>query len=131
MAGMAKTSTTAAVPGLRWRKLVRRGGLVAVALVVLLGVVFFLLPVWISNEQGRLYVLDRLNDRLHGPKVAVDQWSLGWFRKTQLTNLRILQPDGTTLLTCPHVSSGLTLWDICRGHYDIGNTTADDLDVMV
>lgn len=125
------TTTTAASAGGRWRRYARRAAFLAAAALVVLFVAFFLLPVWISNEQGRRYVLDRLNARLHGPTVAIDTWSLGWFRKTQLTNLRILQPDGTTLLTCPHVSSGLTLWDIFWGRYDIGNTTADDLEINI
>ena len=29
--------------------------------VVMLVVAFFLLPIWISNDQGRQYLLDRLN----------------------------------------------------------------------
>src|SRR5438105_3129263 len=112
---MAKVAAPNVTPTVRWRKFLRRVWFVGICLFVILLVAFLLLPVWISNEQGRLYVLDRLNDRLHGPKVAVDQWSLGWFRKTQLTNLRILQPDGTVLFACPRVSSGLTLWDIFWG----------------
>jgi len=128
---MSKTATTAPPPGLRWHKFLRRVWKFGLGLLVILLVAFLLLPVWISNEQGRLYVLDRLNDRLHGPKVAVDQWSLGWFRKTQLTNLRILQPDGTTLFACPRVSSGLTLWDIFWGRYDVGNTTADNCEMYI
>jgi len=115
----------------RWRKLVRRVLLLWVGMLILLAGAFFLLPVWISNEQGRLYVLDRLNDHLHGPRVAVDEWSLGWFRTTELKNLRILAPDGTTIITCPHVSLGLTLWDIFWGNYDIRNTTADKLELRI
>ena len=131
MSQAATPSATPPVPLSRWRKLTRRALLGAAGVLILLLAAFFMLPMWISNEQGRLYVLDRLNDRLHGPKVAVDAWSLGWFRTTELTNLRILAPDGKIILSCPHVSSGMTLWDIFWANYDIRNTTADALELHV
>jgi hypothetical protein len=107
---------------------------------LLLLAVFFLIPVWMSNEQGRDYVLERLNKRLAGSapnpyeanaQVLVDKWSLGWFRPTELTNLRIQRPDGTVILSCPRVHSGLTLWDICWGNYDLRTTTAQELHFAV
>ncbi|HVT79390.1 MAG TPA: hypothetical protein VHM90_01930, partial [Phycisphaerae bacterium] len=92
---------------------------------------FFLIPGWISNDQGRAYVLDRLNARLHGPRVTIDKWSLSWFSGTDIQNLRVLEPDGTPMLTCPHVLSGLTLWDLLWGNYDLRNTTADKLEMRI
>jgi hypothetical protein len=115
----------------RWPKWSRRAALAALAFLVLLAAGFFLLPLWISNEQGRLYSLDRLNDRLHGPRLAVDSWTLGWFRATELKNLRLLAPDGATILSCPRVSTGLTLWDVFWGNYDFHNTTADRLELRL
>ncbi len=118
-------------PHQRWRRALRRLAVAAVALLLIFAVVFFLIPVWISNDQGRLYVLDRLNARLHGPRVTIDKWSLSWFGSTDIENLRVLEPDGTPMLSCPHVSSGLTLWDLLWSNYDIRNTTADNLEMRI
>ena len=127
----------------RWRQVRRRVGMGALAAVILFLVVFFLLPVWISNEQGRAYVLQRFNRRLAaaagadgGPgrptaRVLVDEWSVGWFRPTELKNLRAVMPDGTPVLACPRVESGLTLWDMLWGNYDLRNTRADGLQLTV
>src|SRR6478672_9315615 len=71
----------------RWKRILRRLGVIAGIGMLLVLAVFFLIPVWISNEQGRDYVLQRLNKRLAAPnlyeanaRVLVDHWSLGWFR---------------------------------------------------
>lgn len=124
----------------RWKRVLRRLLVVGAIASLLLLAVFFLIPVWISNEQGRDYVLERLNKRLAGSapnpyeanaQVRVDKWALGWFRPTELTNLRIQRPDGTVILFCPRVQSGLTLWDIFWGNYDLRTTTAHDLHFAV
>ncbi len=60
-------------------------------------------------------------------RVSVGDWSLGWFRGTELKNVRITLSDGSTLLACSAVKSGLTLWDIFWGDYDLHDTTIDDL----
>ncbi len=118
-------------PRTRWQKLARRGMLALAGALILLIAIFFLIPVWMSNEQGRIYVLDRINRTLAGPRVSIDNWSLGWFHSTHIKNLRITQPDGTVLLSCPNVSSGLTLWELFRGDYDAGNTLANNLELTI
>src|SRR3954464_14375361 len=84
----------AAPPESRWRMIGRRLGLVALGAAVMFVVAVFLLPMWISNEQGRTYILDRINRKLNGPRIAIDSWSIGWFRATDVRKLRIVGPDG-------------------------------------
>lgn len=124
----------------RWKRLLRRAFIIFAIAFLLLLAVFFLIPVWMSNEQGRDYVLERLNKRLAGSapnlyeanaQVLVDKWTLGWFRPTELVNLRIQRPDGTVILSAPRVHSGLTLWDIFWRNYDLRNTTASNLHFAV
>ena len=128
-----KSSSPRAAPAVRtrWQKISRRLMLACGAAFALVIVVFFLIPVWMSNEQGRIYVLDRLNRSLNGPRVTIDQWSLGWFHGMHIRNLRIYQADGSLLLSCPNVSTGLTLWGLFRGDYDMGNTLAPELDMRI
>jgi hypothetical protein len=114
----------------RWSKLWKRAGFGMVGIVAILLVVFFLLPVWLSNEQGRTYVLQRINSHLRA-KIQVEDWSLGWFRGTELKNVSITLPDGTQMLICPRVESDLTLWGILWGRYDVGNMKVDTAQVKL
>jgi len=127
----SQKSPTAAPVESKWRQVARRVGLVLLGALILFAVAFAMLPVWISNEQGRAYVLDRINRRLNGPRLAIDGWSIGWFRATDVRNLRIAGPDGAILVSCPHVVSGLSLWGMVTGNYDLGSTTADALELTV
>src|SRR5205085_10459515 len=104
-----------------WRRIAKRvlffgGGLLAILLVILL-----LLPVWMSNEQGRAYILARINKDLPG-SVAVDYWSISWFRGMQLRGLTVTLPDGRKIVDCPLGQSELTLGSLLTGSYDFGNT---------
>lgn len=128
-----KPSSPHAAPAVRtrWQKISRRLLLACGGVLALLIAVFFLIPVWMSNEQGRIYVLDRLNRSLNGPRVTIDRWSLGWFHGMHIKNLRIYQADGSLLLSCPNVSTGLTLWGLFRGDYDMGNTLAPGLQMRI
>ncbi|MCL2646625.1 MAG: hypothetical protein FWD61_06415 [Phycisphaerales bacterium] len=117
----------------RWKKVFKRFAWGGLGLLVIFLIVLFLLPIWISNEQGRTYVLQRINARLRAAApnpdnaaiLAIENWSLGWFHGTQLQNVSLSLPDGTRLLSCPHIESDLTLWNIVWGNYDIGNTRID------
>ncbi len=112
------------------RKRLRRAGWILLGFLGILLVIFLLLPVWMSNEQGRLYVLGRLN-RGSAAKLSADDWSLSWFRGTRIKNLSITLPDNTRLLFCPRVKTELTLWGILLGHYDVGTTTIDTLQLAL
>jgi hypothetical protein len=114
----------------RWRKRLKRVAWLGLGLLGMLLVVFLLLPVWISNEQGRQYVLERLN-RGSAAKISVDDWSLSWFKSTRLKNLSITMPDGSRMLFCPRVKTELTLWGILFGHYDVGTTNIDTLQLTL
>jgi hypothetical protein len=112
----------------RLRKRLKRLAWAGVGFLGILLVIFLLLPVWMSNEQGRLYVLERLN-RGSLAHISADDWSLSWFKGTRLKNLSITLPDNTRLLFCPRVKTELTLWGILFGNYDLGTTNIDTLQV--
>src|SRR4051812_44348199 len=88
----------------RLRKIGRRVIYGTLGIGGILLVVFFLLPVWISNEQGRVYALQQINKHMKA-KLEVEDWVVGWFHGTELKNVTITLPDGTRLLSCPHVKS--------------------------
>ncbi|MGN6368526.1 MAG: hypothetical protein ACTHN5_09720 [Phycisphaerae bacterium] len=112
-----------------WRRFFKRLALGLAGLLIILLVVFLLLPSWISNDQGRTYVLQQLNKRTRA-QIAIGEWTLGWFHATDLHNVTITLPDphgqgSVTLFSSPHVRSELTLWSLFWGHYDLGTTTIE------
>lgn len=114
----------------RWRKRAKRLAWIGIGLLGILVVVFLLLPVWMSNEQGRQYVLERLN-RGSAARINADDWSLSWFKGTRVKNLSITLPDGSRMLFCPRVKTELTLWGILFGRYDVGTTNIDTLQLAL
>jgi hypothetical protein len=103
-----------------WRKWARRWLVGLGGVVIVVGVVFLLLPVWISNEQGRTYVLQRVNRNLAGT-LDIKHWSVSWWRGMELDELSLTLPNGRRIVHCPHIQTELTLWSLLWGSYDVGN----------
>ncbi len=114
----------------RIRRLAKRLVFGCLGLFAILLIVFLLLPQWISNDQGRIYVLQQINKRSKAT-LAISNWSLGWFHGTELTDVALTLPEGAPLFTCPAIHSELTLWGILWGKYDVGTTTADNLHLNI
>src|SRR2546429_115951 len=80
------------------------------------GVLLFLLllvalaPTIAGMGWVRSLVLDHVNNDLNGT-VEIEDWSLGWFSGTEITNLRIQQKDAqgqrSQILECRHLSTDL------------------------
>ena len=71
-------------PLTRVQRFLKRLMLAGLGLLVIALVVFFMLPYWMSNEQGRNYVLGRLNRRINGT-ISVGSWKLGGFQGRRFT----------------------------------------------
>ena len=103
------------------RRNARRWIAVAGGVLVIMLVVFLLLPVWLSNEQGRTFVLQRFNRDLPGT-LDIKRWSVSWWHGVEIEDLSLTLPDGRQVVTCSHIQTELTLWSLLRGSYDVGNT---------
>jgi hypothetical protein len=111
-------------PPTRLRKFIKRLTYFGIGLLIIAVVIFFMLPVWMSNEQGRNYLLGRFNKRING-KVTVGSWNLSWFSGTDIRNMVLTSADGKVILSSPHIKTDLTLWSLLWGNYDLGNTIID------
>ena len=125
---MAIASATAVErPKRRWG---RRVG-IGMGVVMVVGiVVVLLLPMWVSEGQGRAWVLGRMNRGMR-VQVAVGEWELGWFRGSELKDVRLTEGDGKEMVKCGAVHSGLTLWGVLWGDFDVGETVVEGLEVRV
>ncbi len=112
---------TAKITQVRWRKVAKRVIIFGGGFLVIVAVVLLLLPVWMSNEQGRAYILARINKNAEGT-VAVDRWSVSWWRGMELDGLTVTLKDGRKIVDCPRLQSELTLWSILWGTWDFGDT---------
>ena len=117
-----------------WRRFFKRLAFGLAGLLAILLIVFLLLPQWISNDQGRTYILQQLNKRSRA-QLAIADWSLGWFHPTDLHDVTLSLSDeaqgggggrgGRILFSSPHIHSELTLWSLLWGSYDLGTTTLE------
>lgn len=98
--------------------------------IVLLLIVLMLLPTLLSMGWARELVVNQINHRING-RAEIADWSLGWFSGTRIDGLVIYDQSNRQILQLPHLSTGLSLWNAIRGHYNIGKTEVNQLDVLV
>jgi AsmA family len=103
----------------------RRWPYIAAASGVLVIFIFLLIPTIASFGPARSYVLSKINAKLQG-KLQIKSWSLGWGSGFRATDVTLSDKKGA-ILTIQRVSTGLTLRQILRGDYALGNVVLDGL----
>jgi hypothetical protein len=101
----------------------------AVVGVVLL--LFILLVVFAPTLAGtapvRSFALGKVNQHLNG-KVEIDGLSLGWFGGAKVKGLRVLDAAGQPILKLASLTTDLSLLDVIRGNYSLGEAVVDGLE---
>jgi hypothetical protein len=115
---------TAPVKPRKRRRWLRRVviGLVSLCLIVILLVLAA--PTLLSTGPARSMILDSVNKRLNG-KVAVTDWSLGWFTGVHVTGLKVTDATGRQMASVDTVSIPMPLWHAVTGRYPIGDSKVD------
>jgi len=99
-------------------------------IVLVLLVLVLLAPMLASMGWARALVVNQINSRING-RAEIADWSLGWFSGTRVDGLVIYDPSNRQVLQLPHFQTELGLWDVIRGHYDLGKSEVDRLDVLI
>lgn len=100
------------------------------AILLVLIVLVLLAPTLASMGWARSMIVGQVNHRLNG-RVEIQDWSVGWLSGTKVDGLRVYDSSNRQILELPHLVSGLTVLDLVRGKYDLGNTVVDGLDLLV
>ncbi|QDU74316.1 hypothetical protein Pan97_13230 [Bremerella volcania] len=103
-----------------WGKLLGlAGGVVALLIVLVLAA-----PTLIGYGPVRNFLLNHLfNDK--EVAVSVDSVSVGWFRPTEIENLRVQQNEGKYNVGVPRIANDVTLFQLITKPRQLGNLTIE------
>lgn len=102
---------------------------VAVVVLLLLLLVVFA-PTIASTGPVRSFVLGRANESLNG-RVEVASWSLGWTSGLKANGVRVHDVSGRQILQLTSITTQLTLLDVIRGNFTLGDVVIDGLDFLL
>ena len=108
----------------------RRWVWVLAVVVVGLFLIVLLLPTVLSTAIGRSIVVSQVNKRING-QLQIDRWSLGWFSSIGVQGVSIKDETGRQILQLPELQTQLSLLDIIRGKYALGEIKIENLDALV
>lgn len=95
-------------------------------LLIILLVVFA--PMLASTGPARSFVLGKVNSSLSGGgRVEIADWSLGWLSGTKLNGVHWSDAAGQDV-SIASLTTSLSVLDIVRGKYALGDTVVDGLD---
>ncbi len=98
-------------------------------LIVVLAALVVLAPTIASTATVRSFALGMVNKSLNG-RVAVDGWKLSWSGPIEASGVRIYDDQNQLILELHEFKTQLGLLDAVRGHYALGDTTIDGLDLV-
>lgn len=96
--------------------------LVGIAAIVL--VIFFSVPLFLSSSGGTRFLLSKINQSVDG-QVQIEDFSVGWFKGIQLTNLSYADDAGNTSVTVNSFQSKPKFTSLLTGRVKLQKTVID------
>lgn len=93
--------------------------LLPVGLAAVLMLLLAMLPALAASAPARKIILSYANEAIPG-SIAVESLSLSWFGSEKISGLKLMDPQGLTVLSVREASTELSIWDALRGHFDLG-----------
>ncbi|OQY06857.1 MAG: hypothetical protein B6I25_03110 [Planctomycetales bacterium 4572_13] len=97
-------------------------GLMAVVCIVLL--LFFGVPLFLSSSFGTGFLLDQINSSVDG-QVQMDGFSIGWFKGIKLTGLSYADTAGNTSVKVRRIETRPKYISLLGGKVKLGKTVID------
>ena len=97
---------------------------ILLGLVVVVVLLVLLLPTIISLAPVRAIVVSQAQGYLNG-RLEIDSWSFGWLTGTKIDGVKVYDKDGTLVAEADRVDTGLSLLELIRQDFDLGDTVID------
>lgn len=98
--------------------------------VVLIVLVFFLLPMYVSSENGRKFILAKINSTVEGTTDFADL-SMGWLRGIKVEDFSFDDKAGRIAVRVKQIATKPHYHKILFGHLSFGQTTIDQPRVRI
>lgn len=91
---------------------------------------FFGIPLYLSSSGGTNLLLGKINQSVEG-QVQMDDFSMGWFRGVELTNLSYADASGDTSVTVRRIETQPKYTSLLTGKVKLGMTVIDQPQVFL
>ncbi|MHC5083406.1 MAG: hypothetical protein ACYTET_05650 [Planctomycetota bacterium] len=92
--------------------------------------IFFGLPIFLSSSGGTNFLLGKINAAVDG-QVQMEDFSIGWLKGVELTNLSYADGAGTTSVTADRIETQPNYASLLGGKVKLGKTIVDHPQVYV
>ncbi|HEY1686375.1 MAG TPA: AsmA family protein [Tepidisphaeraceae bacterium] len=103
----------------------RRWLIIAASAIIIVLFFILIIPTIASFSPVRSYVLSKINANLQA-KLQIKSWSFGWISGFHANDITLQDKTGE-ILTVKHLSTGLTLRNLIKGNYKLGNVKVQDV----
>ena len=99
--------------------------LTSIFIIILIVLVVFLIPVFVSSAKGRNFILAKINNSLDG-KTNFADLSMGWLKGVRITGFSFNDSSGQTSVKVKQIATKPHYGSILSGAVSLGQTTIDE-----
>ena len=99
--------------------------LVSAFIIVLIVLVVFLIPVFVSSAKGRNFILAKINNSIDG-KTDFASLSMGWWKGIKVTDVSFNDISGQTFVEVRQITTKPHYGSILLGNVSLGKTVIDE-----
>jgi hypothetical protein len=109
-----------------------RKWIIRILVLIILGVLilFFAIPLYLSSNTGRDFIVSRINRSIDG-QVQMGDFSIGWFKGIRLEDFHFADNAGTTKVDVKTISTKPSYGSLLRGSLTLGKTLVDQPQVVL
>ncbi|MGN6726771.1 MAG: hypothetical protein ACTHLZ_12680 [Tepidisphaeraceae bacterium] len=95
------------------------------ALVILLVLLIALLPTLLSTGPARSIIVGQAQAFVPNGKLAIDDWSLGWFSPIHASGIKLYDNSGDLVAQVKALDTEMSIVKVLRQQFDLGDTLID------
>jgi hypothetical protein len=109
-----------------------RKWIIRIVVLIILGVLvlFFAIPLYLSSNNGRDFIVSRINRSIDG-QVQMGDFSIGWFKGIHLEDFHFADNAGTTKVDVKTISTKPSYGSLLRGNITLGKTLVNQPQVVL
>jgi len=97
----------------------------AIILCIVILVMLFLVPAYISSEGGTNLIVSKINDSIDG-EVTVGSLSMGWIKGVKISRLNFTDQTGNTIIDARQITAKPKYLPLLAGRVHLNNATIDE-----
>lgn len=99
----------------------KKFGLILIIVSAVILLLFFLIPVYLSSEAGKNFIVKKINSDLDG-KVKMNDFSMGWFKGVRITDLSFEDSTGSTSVNIRELRTKPSYFGLLFGNVELSET---------